>query len=147
MKSFLAIAPQPIILELTEHARIEDYDGLRDALASYGSGVQLAIDDAGAGYASLRHILELRPAFVKLDLSIVRGIEADPCVRPWCPGSLYFAAKTGIGAHRRGGRDRRGGEHPRRPRHPLRAGVPARPAGGGRVIRGAALVKSGIRRS
>ena len=90
-----AIAPQPIILELTEHARIEDYDGLRDALASYGSGVRLAIDDAGAGYASLRHILELRPAFVKLDLSIVRGIEADPVRQALVSGLVYFAAKTG----------------------------------------------------
>ena len=95
VKSFLAIAPQPIILELTEHARIEDYDGLRDALASYGSGVRLAIDDAGAGYASLRHILELRPAFVKLDLSIVRGIEADPVRQALVSGLVYFAAKTG----------------------------------------------------
>jgi EAL domain-containing protein (putative c-di-GMP-specific phosphodiesterase class I)/CheY-like chemotaxis protein len=95
VKSFMAIAPQPIILELTEHARIEDYDGLRDALSYYGSGVRLAVDDAGAGYASLRHILELRPAFVKLDLSIVRGIEADPVRQALVSGLVYFATKTG----------------------------------------------------
>ncbi len=95
VRSFMDVAPQPIILELTEHARIEDYDALRGALTSYGSGVRLAIDDAGAGYASLRHILELRPAFVKLDLSIVRGIEADPVRQALVSGLVYFAGKTG----------------------------------------------------
>ena len=91
----LALAKEPIVLELTEHARIEDYEGLRSALASYGSGVRLAIDDAGAGYASLRHILELRPAFVKLDLSIVRGIESDQVRQALVSGLVYFAGKTG----------------------------------------------------
>jgi EAL domain-containing protein (putative c-di-GMP-specific phosphodiesterase class I) len=95
VQSFMEIAPQPIILELTEHARIEDYEALREALVSYGAGVRLAIDDAGAGYASLRHILELRPAFVKLDLSIVRGIEADPVRQALVSGLVYFAGKTG----------------------------------------------------
>ena len=89
------LASKPIVLELTEHAQIEDYEGLRNALAAYGSGVRLSIDDAGAGYASLRHILELRPAFVKLDLSIVRGIETDPVRQALVSGLVYFAGKTG----------------------------------------------------
>jgi EAL domain-containing protein (putative c-di-GMP-specific phosphodiesterase class I) len=37
-----------------------------------------AIDDAGAGYSSFRHIVELRPDFVKLDFGLVRSIEDDP---------------------------------------------------------------------
>ncbi len=93
--SIMDVAPAEIILELTEHARIEDYAVLRRALTSYGPRVRLAIDDAGAGYASLRHILELRPAFVKLDLSIVRGIEADPVRQALVSGLVYFAGKTG----------------------------------------------------
>lgn len=93
--SFLEIAPQPIILELTERDRIEDYAALREALSSYGSGVRLAVDDAGAGYASLRHILELRPAFVKLDHSIVQGIETDPVRQALVSGLVYFAGQTG----------------------------------------------------
>jgi EAL domain-containing protein (putative c-di-GMP-specific phosphodiesterase class I)/CheY-like chemotaxis protein len=92
---FLDVATSPIILELTEHARIEDYTTLREALDSYGSRIRLAIDDAGAGYASLRHILELRPAFVKLDISIVRGIETDPVRQALVSGLVYFAGKTG----------------------------------------------------
>ncbi len=93
--SFMDIAPQPIILELTERDRIEDYHALREALSSYGTGVRLSVDDAGAGYASLRHILELRPAFVKLDLSIVQGIETDPVRQALVSGLVYFAGKTG----------------------------------------------------
>lgn len=95
MSALIEIAATPIILELTEHARIEDYGALRQALASYGAHIRLAVDDAGAGYASLRHILELRPAFVKLDISIVRGIETDPVRQALVSGLVYFAGHTG----------------------------------------------------
>jgi EAL domain-containing protein (putative c-di-GMP-specific phosphodiesterase class I) len=95
VRSFIEMAGTPLILELTEHARIEDYVALRQALASYGPGTLLAVDDAGAGYASLRHILELRPAFVKLDISIVRGIETDPVRQALVSGLVYFAGHTG----------------------------------------------------
>jgi EAL domain-containing protein (putative c-di-GMP-specific phosphodiesterase class I)/DNA-binding response OmpR family regulator len=95
VRSFIEMAETPLILELTEHARIEDYIALREALASYDSGTLLAVDDAGAGYASLRHILELRPAFVKLDISIVRGIETDPVRQALVSGLVYFAGHTG----------------------------------------------------
>ena len=58
-------AGRPIVLEVTEHAQIADYDSFRASLAALRPTMQLAVDDAGAGFASLRHILELRPAFVK----------------------------------------------------------------------------------
>jgi EAL domain-containing protein (putative c-di-GMP-specific phosphodiesterase class I)/CheY-like chemotaxis protein len=86
---------RPIVLELTEHARIDHYADLRTALVSYGPRVRVAVDDAGAGYASLRHILELRPAFVKLDLSIVTAIERDPVRQALVSALVYFAVKTG----------------------------------------------------
>ena len=95
VSAFIDMAATPIILELTEHARIEDYGALRQALGSYGADIRLAVDDAGAGYASLRHILELRPAFVKLDISIVRGIETDPVRQALVSGLVYFAGHTG----------------------------------------------------
>lgn len=66
-----------LVVELTEHAQIPDYDELRRALAGLPPRVEVAVDDAGAGYASLRHILELRPRYVKLDMALVRGIETD----------------------------------------------------------------------
>ena len=96
LQSLLDRATMPVVLELTEHAQIEDYAAVREAIASFGPGVRLAVDDAGAGYASLRHILELRPAFVKLDISIVRGIEADPVRQALVSGLVYFAGTTGF---------------------------------------------------
>jgi EAL domain-containing protein (putative c-di-GMP-specific phosphodiesterase class I)/CheY-like chemotaxis protein len=95
LATFVDGARSPVIIELTEHARIDDYGALRDALGAHGSRIRLAVDDAGAGYATLRHILELRPAFVKLDISIVRGIETDHVRQALVSGLVYFARKTG----------------------------------------------------
>jgi EAL domain-containing protein (putative c-di-GMP-specific phosphodiesterase class I) len=68
-----------IVLEVTEHVGIEDYDALSESLGRLRSrGVRIAIDDAGSGYASLRHILNIRPDIIKLDIALVRGIDSDP---------------------------------------------------------------------
>ncbi|HCS28819.1 MAG TPA: diguanylate phosphodiesterase [Spongiibacteraceae bacterium] len=67
-----------VVLEVTERARIEDYEVLRSALAQLrASGVRLAIDDAGAGHASFQHILEIDVDIIKLDLSLIRNIHKD----------------------------------------------------------------------
>lgn len=68
----LADAPlDRLVLELTEHAPIEEYDALRTALASLRrAGLRLAIDDTGSGYASFRHILQLHPDIIKLDQTL-----------------------------------------------------------------------------
>ena len=55
----------------------------------------MAVDDAGSGYASLRHILSLQPAYVKLDMEWVRGIAGDPIRRSLVSGLAYFASETG----------------------------------------------------
>jgi EAL domain-containing protein (putative c-di-GMP-specific phosphodiesterase class I) len=83
-----------IVLELTEHVPIDDYSPLRNAIAALGD-VEIAVDDAGAGYASLRHILELRPAFAKLDISLVRGIDGDELRQAMAAGFQYYALRTG----------------------------------------------------
>jgi EAL domain-containing protein (putative c-di-GMP-specific phosphodiesterase class I)/CheY-like chemotaxis protein len=88
-------ATRPMIVELTEHERIDDYDAVRAAFARLGPNVRLAVDDAGSGYASLRHILSLQPAYVKLDIEWVRGIGGDPIRRSLVSGLSYFAAETG----------------------------------------------------
>jgi EAL domain-containing protein (putative c-di-GMP-specific phosphodiesterase class I)/DNA-binding response OmpR family regulator len=85
---------RPLILELTEHLPIDDYRLVREALARLGN-VGLAVDDAGAGYASLRHILELRPTYAKLDISLVRGIDVDDVRQALAAGLQYFASRTG----------------------------------------------------
>jgi EAL domain-containing protein (putative c-di-GMP-specific phosphodiesterase class I) len=84
-----------IVLEVTEHAVVGDYAEFRAAIESIGRPVLLAVDDAGAGFASFRHILELRPAFVKLDVSLVRGIDADPAKQALVAGMHHFARMTG----------------------------------------------------
>ena len=83
-----------VVLEVTEHVAIADYARFRAALAELGPNVRLAVDDAGAGFASLRHILELRPAFVKLDRWLVAGVEADEARKAMIVGLLHFAAAT-----------------------------------------------------
>jgi EAL domain-containing protein (putative c-di-GMP-specific phosphodiesterase class I)/CheY-like chemotaxis protein len=87
-------ADRPVVLELTEHAPIEDYRALRGAVAAIGP-FGIAVDDAGAGYASLRHILELEPTFAKLDISLVRNIDGDELRQAMAAGLEYFAARTG----------------------------------------------------
>ncbi len=56
--------------------------------------MRLAVDDAGAGFASLRHILELDPAFVKLDISLIRGIDRDPAKQALVAGMRHFTRTT-----------------------------------------------------
>lgn len=91
----LAGSRRMVVVEITEHVAIEDYARLREALRSLGSNVRVAIDDAGAGFASFRHVLELEPDFVKLDADLVRGIERDPSRQALVVGMRYFAQKTG----------------------------------------------------
>ena len=89
----LAEVRRPVVLEITEHVEIDDYAGLRRELKRLGSTVRLAVDDAGAGYASFRHILELAPDFVKIDLDLVRGVDAEPARQALIAGMGYFAVK------------------------------------------------------
>jgi diguanylate cyclase (GGDEF)-like protein/PAS domain S-box-containing protein len=85
-----------LALELTEHAPVEDYAALEAALAGLRSrGVQLMIDDAGAGFASLRHVLGLHPDAIKLDLSLTRDIDADPVRRALAASLVAFAREIG----------------------------------------------------
>ena len=95
MARSLAGSRRMLVIEITEHVAIDDYALLRHALRSLGSNVRVAIDDAGAGFASFRHVLELQPDFVKLDRDLVRGIERDPSRQALVVGMRYFAQKTG----------------------------------------------------
>lgn len=85
---------RPLVLEITEHEVVADYDALRDALEALGVPVRVAIDDAGAGYASLRHVLELRPHIIKLDRSLVAGIDSDPVRQGLVAGLRHFAESS-----------------------------------------------------
>lgn len=80
-----------IVVEVTEHASITNYDAILPAVeALREAGVRLAIDDAGAGYASFRHILRLAPEYIKLDRSLISGIDSDPAKRALAGAVVMF---------------------------------------------------------
>lgn len=82
-----------IVLELTEHVPVEDYEAVSTGLAALRArGVRLALDDTGAGYAGLRHLLGLRPDVIKLDISLTRDIDHDPVRRALAGALVSFAA-------------------------------------------------------
>jgi PAS domain S-box-containing protein len=84
-----------IVLEVTEHAVVDDYEALRRAVADMGEGILIAVDDAGAGFASLRHVIELRPDFVKLDIGLIRGVDGDDARQALVAGMVHFATESG----------------------------------------------------
>ena len=95
-----ALLGQPrdrIVVEITERARIEDYDALAAGLAGLRAhGGRLAIDDAGAGFGSLRHILLLSPDMIKLDVSLTRDIDRDRARRAMAAALISFADEMGL---------------------------------------------------
>jgi EAL domain-containing protein (putative c-di-GMP-specific phosphodiesterase class I) len=86
-----------LIIELTEHDPVQDYRELETALARLRRlGARIAIDDVGAGFASLRHILRLRPDILKLDLTLTREIETDRSSRAITSALVQFAKTTDV---------------------------------------------------
>jgi PAS domain S-box-containing protein len=94
LRAILAARTRPIVLEITEHDTIEDYAALRSAFVALGSGLRLAVDDAGAGVANFNHLVELRPQFVKVDIGLVRGVNADLARQALIVALLHFAGAT-----------------------------------------------------
>ncbi|MDJ0459330.1 EAL domain-containing protein [Arthrobacter sp. NQ7] len=85
-----------IVLELTERQSVEDYDSLLTALAPLRKrGLRIAVDDAGSGFSSMRHILHLQPDIIKLDRSLITGIHANPRQRALGAAMVQFAQETG----------------------------------------------------
>ncbi|GAA4608207.1 EAL domain-containing protein (putative c-di-GMP-specific phosphodiesterase class I) [Actinoplanes octamycinicus] len=96
LDTLLAHAGPRLNVEVTEHAQVSDYDLLTGALAALRrTGVRLSVDDAGAGYASLQHILRLRPDLIKLDMSLVRDIDTDLVKTAMARCLNDFAAQIG----------------------------------------------------
>jgi EAL domain-containing protein (putative c-di-GMP-specific phosphodiesterase class I) len=90
------VPPRRIALEVTEHARITDYEKAQELLHTLRErGIRLAVDDAGAGYATFRHILTLRPDIIKMDRSITQDIDADTARRALATALATFGADIG----------------------------------------------------
>jgi PAS domain S-box-containing protein len=95
IRTALAKADRPVVLEITEHDQVTDYRVLVDAIRSLGETVRTAVDDAGAGIANFSHIIEIRPDFVKLDIGLVRGVNSDLGRQAMVIGMRHFARTAG----------------------------------------------------
>jgi EAL domain-containing protein (putative c-di-GMP-specific phosphodiesterase class I) len=83
-----------LVVEITEHVMIGRYDHIRCALLPLRErGLRLAIDDTGAGYASFRHVLQLRPDIIKVDRSLVADLATDPARRALISALVLLAAE------------------------------------------------------
>lgn len=92
------LRPERIVVELTERSPVADYARLTAALAPLRSaGVRIAIDDVGAGFSSMRHILRLNPELIKLDRSIVAGVDTNPGQKALLAAMLSFSSHIGAG--------------------------------------------------
>ena len=95
LRPTLAAAERPLVLEVTEHEVIADYDAVRAAIRSLSNDIRVAVDDAGVGAANFGHIVDLRPDFVKLDISLVRGINTNLGRQALVVGMRHFARTAG----------------------------------------------------
>jgi EAL domain-containing protein (putative c-di-GMP-specific phosphodiesterase class I) len=95
LRTVLWEAGRPLVLEVTEHEVIEDYDFVRGAFHALGNDVRIAVDDAGVGIANFGHIIELRPDFVKLDISMVRRVNAHLGRQAMVVGMRHFSLTVG----------------------------------------------------
>jgi PAS domain S-box-containing protein len=87
-----------IRVEITEHLQISDYEPLIASLAPFrAQGGEVVIDDFGAGYASLSHIIHVKPDWVKLDIALVDQVDTDPIVQAIVAASVGFAERADIG--------------------------------------------------
>lgn len=91
LRGLLRRSSARVVLEITEHIDVQDYAGLRAAVRTLGKDVRFAVDDAGAGFASMRHILELVPSHVKLDRGLIERIDTDLARQALVAGLVHFA--------------------------------------------------------
>jgi EAL domain-containing protein (putative c-di-GMP-specific phosphodiesterase class I) len=90
------VPAERVVVEVTEHAIVQEYDALLRALGGLRElGVRLAVDDAGAGFASFRHVLELSPEIIKLDIHLTRGVHNDSSRQALVRSLVSFAGEVG----------------------------------------------------
>ncbi|PZQ27933.1 MAG: diguanylate phosphodiesterase, partial [Stenotrophomonas acidaminiphila] len=84
-----------LVLEITEHTPVEDYGRLNACLSALQAlGLRIAVDDTGAGFSSLRHVLRLAPDIIKLDFTLVREVDQRPRMQALIAALLTFARGT-----------------------------------------------------
>jgi diguanylate cyclase (GGDEF)-like protein len=92
----IGINPERVIIELTEHQPTQDYALLKEAVLHYRRmGFEIAIDDLGEGFSSLRLWSELKPEFVKIDMHFIQGIDSDSVKKQFVRSIQNIAEKSG----------------------------------------------------
>lgn len=90
-----AIEDRSLVVELTEHHEVEDFDALKAALARLAPHARIAIDDVGAGYSGLRHLVDLAPDLLKLDMSLTRDIHKDLARQALTTAMVHYSSEIG----------------------------------------------------
>jgi diguanylate cyclase (GGDEF)-like protein len=92
----LGVDPKRVVIEITENQPTFDFEAMRNALLHYrGMGFQIAMDDLGAGFSSLRLWSELRPEYVKIDMHFVQGVNSDPLKQQFLKSIQQIAKSSG----------------------------------------------------
>lgn len=92
----LGIDPKRVVIEITENQPTFDFEAMRNAMLHYrGMGFQIAMDDLGAGFSSLRLWSELRPEYVKIDMHFVQGVNSDPLKQQFLRSIQQIAQSSG----------------------------------------------------
>ncbi|WP_126428455.1 EAL domain-containing protein [Brevibacillus marinus] len=96
MQRYGKISPQQIVLEITERHPVDDYPSFLRSLAAFReAGFRIAVDDTGAGYSSLHMISESLPDFIKVDRSIIQGIDQHQIKDSVLQALLLIAERIG----------------------------------------------------
>jgi EAL domain-containing protein (putative c-di-GMP-specific phosphodiesterase class I) len=86
------VALSRLVVEITEHAAVQAYEGLQEVMRPLRErGIRLAVDDAGAGYASFSHVLRLRPTHIKLDRFLLLDLATDRARRAFVTAIVLLA--------------------------------------------------------
>ncbi|MGY2046602.1 sensor domain-containing phosphodiesterase [Methylobacterium sp. JK268] len=94
--SFAGMPLDRLVIEMTEHAAVPCYDALNAVLAPMRErGLRLAIDDVGAGHATLRHVLDLAPDFIKIDRSLISRIDSDSARQALVEALTLYSRRMG----------------------------------------------------
>lgn len=91
------VEPENVVFEITERTAITDFASFRATLEYLRRlGFRVAVDDGGAGYGSLQSLAEVRPEWLKIDMSLVNEIDTDDIRRSLVTSMVTFAERIGV---------------------------------------------------
>jgi len=92
-----ALKPAQIVLEMTEHSKVNDFQHFRQLLNYFQfQGFRLAVDDVGSGYSGLQSIAEIKPDFIKIDMALIRDVHLHPIKQDLTATIVRFSANSGV---------------------------------------------------